>query len=116
MTHDDLAHRDPQMALDTAGGNAALAEKLLQRLLAELPGHLQALDKVCERQDWPKLREQAHQLLGGIRYCGLPKMQQLALELEQSAAANDARLSSQGLDRLREAYAQLLQHLEQPTG
>ncbi len=79
------ARRDTGAALESAGGNARLAEQLFQRFLEELPVHLSRLTENSSNGQWRQVAEEAHRLQGGTAICGVPHLHRLAARLEQAA-------------------------------
>ena len=85
---DDLI-RDPDLALELAGGDAELAADLMAALLDGLPDELEALRACLAESDWPGLAEYAHQVRGATRYCGVPALDAAIEALERAARVGD---------------------------
>ncbi|MFW5910898.1 MAG: Hpt domain-containing protein [Thiohalospira sp.] len=73
---------DWALAVERAGGNAALAADLLAMLREELPQRLSALRVAAERGDGAALQEEIHRVVGSCRYCGVPALEQAAGHLD----------------------------------
>ncbi len=84
-----LPARDEVAALASTGGDADLARELLSALIAELPVELAGLKACLERDDTTGLAEQAHQVRGGTRYCGVPALDEAVEALERAARGGD---------------------------
>ncbi|NCA69632.1 MAG: Hpt domain-containing protein [Sphingobacteriia bacterium] len=104
---DDLPARDLEMALANTDGDPALAAELFAMLLTGLPEDLARLRAALATADWSGLAEQAHQMRGATRYCGVPALDGALASLEQSARGLDAGASLNGV-RLVEQQAQRL--------
>ncbi len=87
-----LPARDPVAALATAGGDPDLAADLFAALLAGLPAELAAVRACIAATDWPGLAEQAHQVRGATRYCGVPALDEATESLERAARIGDPEL------------------------
>lgn len=99
-----LPARDTVAALESAGGDAALAQELLAALLDGLPAEIEALRACVEESDWPGLAEHAHQVRGATRYCGVPALDDAIEALERAARLGDPLLISTDLAAV-EAHA-----------
>ena len=95
-----LPARDPVAALATAGGDPDLAAELFAALLAGLAGELAALRAAIAAADWDALAEQAHQVRGATRYCGVPALDEATETLERAARAGDPQ-------RIADSFANL---------
>jgi HPt (histidine-containing phosphotransfer) domain-containing protein len=84
----DLVH-DANLALDLAGGDAALAADLMAALLDGLPDEMESLRARLAESDWPGLAEYAHQVRGATHYCGVPALDTAIESLERAAQISD---------------------------
>ena len=84
----------------TAGGNRALADELLDMLLAELPAQRQAIQRAYLDHDMLSLHSQVHRLHGSASYCNVP-------DLKDSAAALESALLRQTMEVIPAHYATL---------
>ena len=104
---------DSDIAIQQAGGDAALAEELFNMLVSELPEYLQKIGAQSEERDYSQLQETVHKLNGATRYTGVPALSTAANQFEQ-ALRNEAtgsydQLSSaliHEIQRLKDAYQQ----------
>ena len=87
-----LPARDEVAALAAVGGDADLAQELLDALIAGLPGEIDALRINLGEEDWPGLAEHAHQMRGATRYCGVPALDEAAEALQRTATIGDPQL------------------------
>ncbi len=81
------AEFDRELAIERAGGQAALADELHAMLLAELPGRITVLSEALGTTDRRHLADPVHRLTGSCRYCGVPR-------LEVAAEALNTRLKA----------------------
>ena len=107
-----LPTRDAAAALASAGGDAALADELLETLLAGLPAELADLRACLTESDWPELAEYAHQIRGATRYCGVPALDAAIEALERAARIGDPARSA---ETFRDVETQI-QRLRARTG
>ncbi|NEV61338.1 Hpt domain-containing protein [Thiorhodococcus minor] len=82
---------DEAAALESAGGDRALAAELMSALLDGLPEELDALKACLAEHDWPGLAEYAHQLRSATGYCGVPALDAAISALERAARIEDAQ-------------------------
>jgi len=80
---------DRAAAIAIAGGQAALADELLEMLLAELPEQQGQIAAGLAAGDLAEVAEVAHKLAGGAAYCGATALERAARELLQAARADD---------------------------
>jgi HPt (histidine-containing phosphotransfer) domain-containing protein len=92
-----LPAHDAAAALESAGGDAALADELFATLLAELPAEVQQLRACVEESDWTALAEHAHQVRGATGYCGVAALDDAIEALERAARLCDPLLVSTAL-------------------
>lgn len=102
-----LPCRDEVAALASAGGDAALAQELLETLLAGLPDEIEDLHACLAEDDWPGLAEHAHQVRGATRYCGVPALDEAIEALERAARIGDPELIQSGFDQVQEEVRRL---------
>lgn len=86
-----LPIRDERLALETVGGDEALAVELYAALLASLPDDLAQLRVEQTAADWHAVAETAHRIRGASRYCGLVALDQALAELLRLARAGQDR-------------------------
>jgi two-component system sensor histidine kinase BarA len=73
---------DWALAVERAGGNAALAADLMDMLRAELPQRVAAMEAAASRGDDAALEEEVHRVVGSCRYCGVPALEAAASHLD----------------------------------
>jgi len=69
--------------------NRELATTLFNKLFAELPRQILAIEQALEQQDMAHAREVTHKLLGSASFCGLTDIQETALQLETCLLADN---------------------------
>lgn len=83
---DDAGDRQPALdwalAVERAGGNAALAADLMRMLREELPRRVAAMEAAADRGDEAALEEEVHRVVGSCRYCGVPALEVAAGHLD----------------------------------
>ncbi|WP_295402957.1 Hpt domain-containing protein [uncultured Thiocystis sp.] len=90
-----LPTRDAAAARVSAGGDDALADELLETLLAGLPAELADLRACLSDSDWLGLAESAHHIRGATRYCGVPALDAAIEALERAARIGDPARSAE---------------------
>ena len=80
---------DHEEALRRCGHREAIAAELFEQLRASLPSAESALRAAHENSDPDRLRDAAHRLLGAALYCGVPRLQEQARAVEDSARHGD---------------------------
>ena len=88
---------DPELALRRVGGRQALAEEMFTMLQASLDQDAPGINAVAESGDREALLERVHKLHGATRYCGTPRLEQAAGELEEALKQT---VPDQGLEPL----------------
>ena len=91
---------DWQLALKRANQNQAAAKELLNDFIAMLPDTLHALESQMERLAFDELSAEVHKLHGACCYTGLPRLQNLAKELEIALKLNHTDLVEEFLPAL----------------
>lgn len=103
-----LLSRDKAAALEAAGGDAALAQELVETLVHGLPDEIEELRGCVAAQDWPALAATAHRMRGATSYCGTPALNSRLQELEGFAATGEP-------ERVRLLLLQVEQEAERLT-
>jgi HPt (histidine-containing phosphotransfer) domain-containing protein len=87
---------DPQVLEGVTGGNAALADKIIQRYLSIAGGEIGLLSEFAIAGDQAALRRQAHRVLGAAATVGAVAVEQAARGLEEAIAegSDEALVSS----------------------
>ncbi len=99
--------------LKRIGDDEALAEKVVELFLADLPPRIQALEDLLATGDLAGARRQAHTIKGASANVGGEALRALAATLEQAVARGDARAVQNRMDDLRAEFARLRQVMEQ---
>ncbi len=108
MRPSSLQAYDRELALNKVGGNSAIADELLELLLADLPKQSSSLRTARNKLDAKSVREVAHRVHGAASCCGTPALKHAAMELEDAATAGDHRRLASAHDTLQEEIDRLL--------
>ena len=84
---------DPELARRRAGGRDHLADEMLKMLLDSLETDRPAISAAFDRNDNDDLLERVHKLHGATRYCGTPRLEQSARQLEEALKTGSDRAS-----------------------
>ncbi|MEQ3723332.1 response regulator [Alcanivorax sp.] len=84
---------DPELARRRAGGRDHLADEMLKMLLDSLETDRPAISAAFDRDDNDDLLERVHKLHGATRYCGTPRLEQSARQLEEALKTGSDRAS-----------------------
>ena len=96
-----LSVRDREAAVRIAGGDAAVADELFARLLAQLPGVLSTLHDRYGACDWERIWQLVHRLSGSVAACALPALAEALRHLEQTVSDRDVERAGSCLSRLQ---------------
>jgi two-component system sensor histidine kinase BarA len=77
---------DWELGKSLAGGRIELAKELLEKLMASLPQEKVRINESYLQKNWEALRNHVHKLHGACCYCGVPKLKEVAQQLEAAAA------------------------------
>ena len=101
---------DPEQALKRCANKQDLVIDMHRMLLDQLNNDLRLIRQAGEERQRDQLLEQVHRLHGATRYCGTPRLEQAARELEVALKqkARDEILAT-GLGRLMEEAEKLQQ-------
>ncbi|NEX22228.1 Hpt domain-containing protein [Thiorhodococcus mannitoliphagus] len=113
---DPAAIYDQALALESAGGDAALAADLMSALLDGLPEEIESLKACLTELDWPGLAEYAHQLRSATGYCGVPSLDAAISALERAARIEDAQRCQDCFDDVLHQSRDLLDQRRELTG
>jgi two-component system sensor histidine kinase BarA len=97
----DLAESQEKFGYDE---KAAL--EMLALFMKSLPESFANMQVAYQQSDWEKLRFHVHKLHGGAIYCGVPRLQSSAKELELAIEPKGTP------DDLNKLYRQLLKEIE----
>ncbi len=84
---------DPELARRRAGERDRLADEMLKMLLDSLETDRPAISAAFDRDDNDDLLERVHKLHGATRYCGTPRLEQSARQLEEALKTGSDRAS-----------------------
>lgn len=101
---------DPELARRRAGGRDHLAAEMLKMLFDSLETERPAISAAFDRNDNGDLLERVHKLHGATRYCGTPRLEQAARQLEEALKTGSHR---DGLGPLVSALCDEICALEQ---
>ena len=77
---------DPQILEEATGGNAELADKIIQRYLSVAGAEIDSLSELVTQGDRAALRRQAHRIVGAAATVGAVGVREAARTLEQAIA------------------------------
>lgn len=92
--------------LDALGMGAAFEREFISQCLRDIDESISALARACERNDWERVREQAHALKGVASNVGLIKLATIGGELMRLADWQIGREWRSRLEMLREHLVQ----------
>jgi len=96
---------DPQVLEGITGGNAELAEKIIQRYLTTAGPEIEMLPDLAAKGDRAALRRQAHRVLGAAATVGAVDVEAAARKLEEALAeGSDEPLLSSLVQRVTAAF------------
>lgn len=107
---DKLAIRDLEQALRITGGQKVVADKLLNKLVEQLPDYLESVISKYKDKDWSQLWQVLHKLHGATSVCGVPELNQVVINLQKHITNADYLLISDELDKLRIAAEKLIDY------
>ncbi|MCG8391693.1 MAG: ATP-binding protein [Pseudomonadales bacterium] len=82
---------DPELARQRAGGREQLADEMLKMLIDNLAQDRPAISAAFDSDDQDALLERVHKLHGATRYCGTPRLEKTARELEEALKTGTER-------------------------
>ncbi len=107
---------DWNAALELAGGNAQLAQDLLQMLIEEAPRLLERLEHGLNGGDPQALWDDAHKLHGSTAYCGVPALREASAGLESAIKQDDLPGVRTRVAEVRQALDALIAAAERSPG
>ena len=93
--------------LNRVGQDEALAQRLMARLLADLPGQIRQLQTHAAAGETERVREQAHQLKGACAVVSCEALRALAAVLEAAGKAGDLATITARLPEMDRQFAAL---------
>jgi len=100
---------DLDRALDEFLGKWALLESLVDRLLEEAEGQIDAFQRALRNDDWETLRRESHRMRGGAANLVAVPLASAAHTIEASAASRDRTGVERGVSRFRHEFQRLTQ-------
>jgi len=98
---------DFEQALDEFLGKWALVESLVDRLLEEADGQIDAFQRALRGDAWETLRRDAHRMRGGAANLVAAPLASAAHAIEAGAAARDRTGVERGVSRFRQELDRL---------
>lgn len=98
-----------ELALQTVGGKAEVAQEMLQLFTADLETALTQLQQYYQQQQWQEAIKLVHKLHGGAAMCGVPFFKQTAHTLESDLKQQDYAAAEPAMQRLISYGKQILQ-------
>lgn len=80
---------DWDTTIKLAGNNRQDAEEFLMLFAKELSDELTQLKKSFEMNDFKKMKDQLHRLLGAMSYCSVPRLHDASKNLNQELKKNN---------------------------
>ncbi len=90
-------------------GNHQLGAKIIEKLLDELPLQLEMITNALSNQDYTNAKDIVHKVHGSAAFCGIPKLKNLAEDLEIALENKD----EEGIRLAWQAFRQETKHLLQ---
>lgn len=100
---------DEALALERAGGNAALACELFQMLQKELPVYHENIRDLYDNGNMEALINTVHKLNGSATYCGVPALKAAAETLESDLKRGNEESYQKALETVIAEIERLLQ-------
>lgn len=72
-----------ELGTQLAGGNEALAKEAIEMLMDSFEEELPRLEEACLSKDLIKAQSIVHKLRGGISYCGVPRLNETCIRLDE---------------------------------
>ena len=91
---------DYELSLENAAGDESLAKELFEMLLAELPKLKSDLQDALTRKDKTACWDHAHKLYGSTAYTGVPRLKEVALQMETAVKQDDEQLMTTTFTKL----------------
>jgi len=104
---------DEQQALAIAHQDPHIANQLRTLLSADLPTQLTIIEQLHRNQDWQKLDDQLHYLLGSVRVCAAISLEQCIVNYRLQIAQSNWQHSEKNLTAIQQASELLISYVEQ---
>lgn len=108
----NLPIRDLQQALRISGGQAGVANKLLNQLVSQLPGYLEKIDHELAQTNWQELWQVLHKLHGATSVCGVPALNAAVNTMQRQVRNADYLALSEALIQLHAEARRLIEFSE----
>ncbi len=100
--------RDIEQAVNIAGGNQELAQKLFEQFCSELPQQSESIKRSAITGNWDELGESAHSLCGAASICAAESLKNITKELENAAKNRSENNIDELICKLDEAVKLIL--------
>ncbi|WP_061509553.1 Hpt domain-containing protein [Endozoicomonas montiporae] len=90
---------DRELSIQLAGGNADLADEMLDMLVKGLDNDIETLQRHARHHYHKGLLERVHRLHGSCRYCGVPELEESCHQLE-SLLKQDEQTDNPDVEKL----------------
>ena len=114
QTTGSVSRNDPvdrERSIQLAGGNAALADEMLDMLVKGLDNDLETLQRHARHNYHKGLLERVHRLHGSCRYCGVPELEKSCYQLE-SLLKQDRQIDTSNIQAQLKHLFSAIQHLQ----
>jgi HPt (histidine-containing phosphotransfer) domain-containing protein len=109
-----LPTRDLDDALRITGGSRAIADALLEQMLAELPAQIDAVTAAATAGDWGEAREAAKGIRGAAAACAVPALHAAACRLQTAAATAESGAVAAALTEVEHERHRLISQAPSP--
>lgn len=104
---------DEQQALAIAHQDPNIVNHLRGLLAADLPSQLTKIEHLQQQQEWQKLDDQLHHLLGSVRVCAAINLEQFINNYRLDIAKSNWQNTDQHLTALHQAGELLIKYVEE---
>jgi two-component system sensor histidine kinase BarA len=101
---------DWSLSIKLAGNKVDLAQEMLIMLIESLPSDKGRIIQTYRARDFFELREQVHKLHGACCYVGVPKLKNIAKELEAAIAAQSTEQIKNYISHLEDEIDEILSY------
>ena len=105
--HNDLPIRDRKQALRITDNQLTVANKLLQKLVDELPAMLKDIDQYLNDKNWKEMWQTLHRIHGSASVCAVLALAARVKELQQMIDRSDYSNLQEGFKNLEYEYKRL---------
>ena len=104
---------DYETLVDRCVGNADFAERILNKFMDRFDTDVEQLDRGLSQQNGEQVAQVAHRIKGAAASISAVEVSQVAADIERLARADQLEEVPAGLSRLQEAWARLVQSVEE---